>query len=308
MLHELLALVGKIRNRKKLQILIYHQVLEKFDAMRPSEPDVRQFDRQMRIVASHFSPLSLDDALAHIAADTLPDNAICVTFDDGYKNNLYLAQPILEKYGIPATYYISTGFSFGQNMWNDSILQLFGDPERTHLKKGEALLELGDWSTRREMAKQTLLEFKRLPIQERLDAVSTLYKQNGALEISPMMMTPDEVITLSRRPGATIGAHTVNHPILMILSRAEQYQEILQSKQVLEQWIGKSVEHFAYPNGVWNLDADETTESIVKEIGFKSAVITNWGKVTAATSLYRLPRFTGWDKKPLKWHARLIIK
>ena len=306
MLHWLLSQIGKVKNQQKLHVLIYHQVLDAPDPIRPSEPDTQRFEWQMALLHRYFTPLSLDEALTRLDQGTLPANAICVTFDDGYKNNLYNAQPILERYQIPAMYYVSTGFCGNDNMWNDRILWLFAQTTLTSVTRDGEVLDLPDWPTRRKHAHETLKLFKRLPIDARLDAVLKLYQDNGVSEQSALMMTPEEVKQLSTRPGATVGAHTVNHPILKVLAAEQQRQEILQSKLTLEQWTGQVIEHFAYPNGVWNHDADQTTADIVKDLGFKSAVITNWGKANQGTDKFKIPRFTGWDKSPLKWHTRLI--
>ena len=106
--------------------------------------------------------------------------------------------------------------------------------------------------------------------------------------------------------GVTIGAHTVNHPILKVLSEHEQHTEIEKSKLQLEDWLGRPVEHFAYPNGVEGRDFDDCTVNLVKQAGFTSAVITNWGKSSLATSVFKLKRFTPWDHSSILFHLRLI--
>ena len=130
MLHKLIQLTGALLGRNKLSILIYHQVLAEADPMRPTEPTAAIFDWQMRLLRDYFTPLSLDQALDHLKHNTLPANAVCVTFDDGYVNNLSVAEPILAKYAIPATVYVATGFSHGSNMWNDRLMYLFAEPEQ----------------------------------------------------------------------------------------------------------------------------------------------------------------------------------
>ena len=77
MLHWLLQQSGRLLSRGKLSILIYHQVLTEADPMRPSEPTAEVFDWQMRLLGDYFTPLSLDEALAHLQQNTLPANAVC---------------------------------------------------------------------------------------------------------------------------------------------------------------------------------------------------------------------------------------
>ena len=303
--HAILQNVGKLLGKNKLSILIYHQVLAETDPMRPNEPTAAIFDWQMQLIRRYFTPLSLDEALMHLQQDTLPANAICVTFDDGYLNNLTIAQPILAKYQIPATVYVATAFSHGTNMWNDRLIHLFADANRTQLQLGDEQLQLGDNVQRRNLAQQWLKKLKYLQPDERLSTISEFYRQNNASEQSPLMMTPKQVKQLSDT-GVTIGAHTVNHPILKVLPADKQLAEMLQSKQQLESWTGRAVSHFAYPNGVEGVDFDNQTVEIAKQCGFVSAVVTNWGVSDQHTPVHKLKRFTPWDKSPLVFHLRLI--
>ncbi|SNY51644.1 Polysaccharide deacetylase [Arsukibacterium tuosuense] len=305
MIHNALQLTGKLLGRNKLSILIYHQVLAEPDPMRPSEPTAAVFDWHMRLLHDYFTPLTLDDALHHLQHNSLPANAVCVTFDDGYLNNLTVAQPILARYKIPATVYIATAFSHGSNMWNDRVIYLFTDTDRQQLSLQGEQFKLGDWLHRRQLAEEWLRKLKYLPIAQRLAAVDKMYQENKAAEQAPLMMSPAQIKTLSER-SVTIGAHSVNHPILGVLPEVEQYAEIFESKQQLEQWIGQPVKHFAYPNGFINRDFDEATVQLVKQAGFISAVTFEWGVSTSSSSLFKLNRFTPWDVNSFRFHARLI--
>lgn len=291
--------------RGKLSILNYHQVLEKPDPLRRLEVTAETFDWQMQVVSRYFTPLSLNQALDGLQHECLPANAICITFDDGYKNNLTVAQPILARYQVPATVYVATAFSQGQNMWNDRVLYLFSDPDRLTLQVGAEKLQLSDWQRRRALGYGLINKLKYLPVEQRLEQIAQLYRDNNIQEQAALMMTPEQIRELSDK-GVTIGAHTVNHPILKICSEQEQADEIRQSRAQLADWIGRDIEHFAYPNGVPDKDFDQLTESLVRQAGFSSAVATEKGISDKRTSVWRLRRFTPWDKTPLKFHFRLI--
>lgn len=152
MIHGFLRAVGSLISRNKLSILIYHQVLAKPDPMRPSEPDAETFRWQMQLLKKHFCPIGLTEAVNHLEHNSLPKNAVCVTFDDGYLNNLEVAQPILQAYRIPATVYVATAFSNGCNMWNDRLLDLFARRELTQINLDALEMEpvrLNSWEDRR---------------------------------------------------------------------------------------------------------------------------------------------------------------
>ena len=305
MLHPMLKMAGQLLSRGKLSILIYHQVMADFDPMRPTEPTAEMFDWQMALLARYFTPLSLNEALERLAAGTLPANAVCVTFDDGYLNNLTVAQPILAKYRIPATVYVATAFRQGDNMWNDRIQDLCADQSRHQLNTAEGPVALGDWPSRIAAAQQLLKQLKYLPVAERLQAVDAVYQLNHATDYPARMMNETQLQQLAAL-GLTIGAHTHNHPILKSLDPEAQQTEIAHNKNLLEQILQQPVEHFAYPNGVEGRDFDDVAVQLVAAAGFKSAVVTNWGYSTSDTPAHRLKRFTPWDQQPLKFHLRLI--
>lgn len=305
MLHWLLQQSGRFLSRGKLSILIYHQVLAEFDPMRPTEPTAAVFDWQMQLLARYFTPLSLDQALQHLADNSLPPNAICVTFDDGYLNNLTVAAPILAKYQIPATVYIATAFSAGANMWNDRLIDLCSDTNRSQLTSPLGILPLCNSASRYQTSLQLIKHYKYLPVTERQQAVDSLYQQNQASEYQPRMMNASQIQQLAAA-GITIGAHTLQHPILKSIPPAEQQQQIEHSKTWLEQLLAKPVLHFAYPNGVEGRDFDDTTVKLVQQAGFVSAVVTDWGYNTSSSSRLKLKRFTPWDQQPVKFQLRLL--
>lgn len=308
MMQWLLGKAASLASQGKLSILIYHQVLEKPDPIRPSEPDAEQFRWQMELIKKYFTPISLPDAVECLQTKTLPRNAICVTFDDGYIDNLTVAEPILAALNIPATVYISTGFSQGVNMWNDRLIDLLADDTRHQVDLScleMGIVDLSDTSQRVDLIKTAIGKLKYLSLSDRVSLIDDMYAVNRATEYPRKMMNQAE-IKLLRDKGINIGAHTVNHPILKVLDSESQAGEILQSKETLEQWIGQPVLDFAYPNGVEGRDFDDVAVESVEKAGFRSAVVTDWGVSQSDTSMFKLKRFTPWDDIPSRFHLRLV--
>lgn len=307
-LHWSLRQAGKLIGKNRLTILIYHQVLVETDPMRPSEPDTKKFRWQMQLIRQYFNPMPLALAVRYLRRGDLPANTVCVTFDDGYLNNLEIAQPILQEMGIPATVYVATGFSNSNNMWNDRVIDLIGDHTRSSISLnsiGMERVEVSDWDSRRNLAIRLLKILKYRDFRERIRLVDEIYKENECAEYPRKMMTSDEIVELADR-GVDIGAHTVDHPILKSLDVPDQRQQIFDSKLELEKLIKKPVTGFAYPNGLPGKDYDTSTVAIVKAAGFEYAVSTNWGTSTKSTNAYELNRSTPWDNQPGRFHARLI--
>ena len=305
MIHHLLSLTGKLFGKGKLSILQYHQVLSQPDPLMRGLITADNFEWHMKLISRYFTPLSLSSAIDLLQKNSLPANAICVTFDDGYQNNLSVALPILEKYNIPATIFIATGFSEGNTMWNDKVYHLFRDASRASLLLNGQDVELGDYDQRRQLLKELIDQLKYLPIETRNSELKKIYDENQIEPQKDLMLSPEEIAALAAK-GIEIGAHTVNHPILAVLDEDQQFEEIAQCKRQLESWAGKPVLHFAYPNGIPNQDFTETTVNIVRNLGFKSAVATRKGVSTRESCIFKLHRFTPWDKTPLRFHLRLV--
>ena len=96
--------------RARLSVLIFHRVFAQPDPLAPSEPDLPRFEHLLRWVSRWFQVLPLDEAVARLAAGTLPPRAAAITFDDGYADNAEVALPALQRAGLPATFFIATGF------------------------------------------------------------------------------------------------------------------------------------------------------------------------------------------------------
>tara|TARA_R110001583_G_scaffold143203_1_gene295315 strand:- start:26050 stop:27015 length:966 start_codon:yes stop_codon:yes gene_type:complete len=293
---------------QRLAIVIYHSVVDQKDPMRPDVPDLAEFQWQMELLQQQFNPLSMSDAIKGLRAGTLPPRAVCVTFDDGYRDNLEVALPILQRTRVPATVFVATHFCQGENMWNDRLIDLVSQipGERADFSCvdcGE--LELGSLQQKRQAYSTLLDSLKYNPPQQRLEQVATLYQHFDLPEAPARMMSPDQICTLSLA-GVEIGAHTVDHPILKVLSADEQYRQIDESKRYLESIIKKPVIGFAYPNGKPGVDYDQIAVEHLKKLGFDYAVSTAWGTNTVIDSSFELKRFTPWEKSGLGFQRRLL--
>ena len=308
MLSSVFKQIGKIATANKLNILIYHQVMEAFDPMRPGEPDVKSFRWQMKLLRDYYKPMSLREAVNRLEQGDLPANAVCVTFDDGYLDNLKLAQPILAEFNIPATVFVATGFSNGVKMWNDRLIDLIGDTSIAQLNLDALEMpkaKLYDWDSRRALLKELLPKIKYEDYRKRQSIIDNIYRDNAEADTPAVMMTVEQVKELAQS-GIEIGAHTVDHPILTSQTVEEQATQIAQSKATLENWLQQPVVGFAYPNGKPGTDYNTDSVEQVKKAGFDYAVSTNWGISTPDTDRFQLNRFTPWDQSPTKFHMRLF--
>lgn len=306
-LRPLLTLLSPGGAHARLSILIYHRVLSRPDPLFPAEVDATAFDRQMRLLASFFNVIPLNDAAKALRSGSLPARAACVTFDDGYSDNAEVALPILQKHRIPATFFIATGFLNGGRMWNDTVIELvrgFPDDSLDLSHLGLGVHKTASYVQRAATIADLLKSLKYLPPVARLELVDAIREKLGAVLPNDLMMTANQVKTL-HDAGMEIGAHTVSHPILASLCKAAALKEIADGKEFLEGLIRAPVKSFAYPNGKPHRDYLADHVHLVKELQFEAAVSTSWGAAQTKSDPFQLPRFTPWDKGDMRFMLRL---
>jgi peptidoglycan/xylan/chitin deacetylase (PgdA/CDA1 family) len=291
-----------------LSILVYHRVVSEPDPLIPDQVCAREFDWQLAALGRWFAVLSLREAAARLRGGTLPVRSACVTFDDGYADNVTVALPILRRRGVHATFFLATSFIDGGRMWNDSVIESIRGARGDTLDArciGLDTLSISTVDLRRQAIERALEALKYLPLEERQRRVEELAARTSRSLPSDLMMTAEQVRQLGES-GMEVGAHTVTHPILAQLDSERAGSEIRDSKCRLEAITGNSVTLFAYPNGKPGRDYRQEHVGMVKRLGFEAAVSTAWGVAHAASDLFQLPRFTPWDRTPGKFVLRLF--
>lgn len=308
MLKIIASLLSPGGPRASLSILVYHRVLAQPDPLRPGEVDATTFDWQMRIAAEKFNVLPLGEAVEKLRNGSLPARAMCVTFDDGYEDNYHTALPILQRWQIPATFFIATSFLDGGCMWNDAIIEALHYASTDSLDLtglGLGRFPLGSQMDRRKAVNELLTRLKHLPQAERADTTSAIVEETKVDLPHDLMMHSDQVRAL-HNAGMEIGGHTVTHPILTSLNHDAAYSEIAEGKEYLENLTRSPVRLFAYPNGKPGQDYGIEHVGMVKKLGFSAAVSTAVGVSRSGSDLFQLARFTPWDKSPTRFSLRLL--
>ena len=309
MFQPLYSALSPAGRRARLSVLIFHRVLARPDPLIPDQPDIEQFDRICRWLASWFTVLPLEQAVARLQERSLPARALSITFDDGYRDNAELAMPILQRHGLTATFFVTTGFLNGGRMWNDTVIEAVRR-WRSDRIDGEALglgaLPCRTDGDRLESINRILDRIKHLSQGERQRFVDALEAACGEGLPSDLMMTDAQVQALVRG-GMTIGGHTLTHPILAVLDDASAQREISECKTALESITDRTVSLFAYPNGRPVSDFLPRHAEMAERAGFSAALTTAWGAAGAETDRYNLPRFTPWDRGRAGFGARLAL-
>lgn len=211
------------------------------------------FLEQLRFCKAAFDiiqPMQLPEVIARARGRYL-----LITFDDGYLDNYDVAFPILASEGVPATFFVTTGFiDSAQIAWWDEIAWMVRTSHR-------ALLALPAWLTapvhlrrEREGAIRALLRVhKALPSSHTAAFLNDIARETGsgrydALEGDRCWMTWD-MLRQMRASGMTIGGHTVNHPVLARAPREVQLEEIRTCGERLASELGDTMRYFSYPVG-----------------------------------------------------------
>ena len=295
---------------RRLLVLIYHRVRPTPDELYPREVTAEVFRWQMDLVRRFMKPLSLREGVARLSAGTLPRRAVAVTFDDGYADNRSVAAPILQAAGVPATFFIATGYLGGGRMWNDTVIESvrrLGPGAHDLSAVGLGPRNVQDVASRRALCREVITAIKHRPQAERQRLADQMQRTVGLPLPDDLMMTPAQVKELSDRQ-FDIGGHTVSHPILRLLTGDQAAREIRQGREELERITGRSVDLFAYPNGRPGDDYGPEHADLIRDLGFSAAVSTLRGVCAPTADRWQLPRFTPWDRTPARFLTRMLLE
>jgi peptidoglycan/xylan/chitin deacetylase (PgdA/CDA1 family) len=279
-------------------ILVYHRVAKtEFDpwniAVLPDE-----FERQL-VALRKKTVLPLQEFVLLHRQNRLPQDAVAITFDDGYACNALVAAPMLQSLGYPATFFVvSDAIERGGEFWWDQLEFIFHAPGFDYDTAKRLLVNYSANATRATVGQGQASHGAFLELWTSLRHISTegrrqylvaLMDRTGLkMEVRPTHrpMTPAELRSLAANPLFEIGGHTATHPSLPMLSRAEQEREIVSGVQFLEATLGKPIRSFSYPFGEW----EEATRNIVMAAGFECALVTEHKRVRPSDNRYTLPR------------------
>jgi peptidoglycan/xylan/chitin deacetylase (PgdA/CDA1 family) len=236
-----------------------------------------------RLRRADIDVISLDELARRLAERVFRRRFVCLTFDDGYRDNLQHAYPILKRHGVPFALYIATSFPdrLGELWWvaleavvaqNDRVSLVIDEADRhfdcrTPQEKHQAYEAIYWWL--RSLDSEHAL-------RRAIHDLCRRYRIDVASFCGDLCMTWDELAELARDPLVTIGAHTVNHVMLKKVSDEEARSEMKMSRSVIEAALGMRPRHFAYPVGDAT-SAGPREFQIAAELGYETAVTTRPG-------------------------------
>jgi peptidoglycan/xylan/chitin deacetylase (PgdA/CDA1 family) len=279
---RLVGLLDRLDSRSEhlLVSLMYHRVdePERRPALDPGLISARpaDFERQMAYLARRRPLLSLDDVLAIRRGErSMPAGAVMVTFDDGYRDFLEHAWPVLERYEIPATLFLPTAYPGrpDQTFWWDRLqAALVSTPLDEAIATPAGRIDLSSRVGRREARRIVRDWVWSTPHEVAMAGVDELLDTLGAPPCENPVLDWPELRELSAK-GASIAPQTLTHPMLNRMPLEAARDEILGSVEDLRREIGSAPPAFAFPAGGY----DEQLVSWLGEAGFELAFTTERG-------------------------------
>lgn len=311
-------------------ILVYHRVTKLVSDPQLLCVSPQNFIEHLKILKRHFCPIRLQQLVQDIKKGRIHPRSVVLTFDDGYADNLYNAEPLLKQYNIPATFFVTTGnLRQEREFWWDELERILLQPgvlpQNLSLNIGERIyqwdlgsdadysqdafsryckwnvMEKSDPTARHNLYRslyqilQSLFHDERLRV---LDELRLLVGNKLAIRQTYHCLSTEELRHIAKENLIEIGAHSVTHPVFSSSSIEEQRREIFQSKVRLEEILSHPLNSFSYPYGAKSHYTEETI-SLIKEAGFVCACANFTEVVRKGSDYFKLPRFLvrDWDRE-----------
>jgi len=276
------AFIRKIQSKKKLfRILVYHRIGDNCEGSAPFVTSKR-FKKQIVCLKKYYQITKLDEIVKFSkGTQDVFANLIAITFDDGYKDIMNNVLPIIKELEVPVTVFL-TSDCIGNNkmLWTDALY--------FHFKEEKNLREFYNFKER----------LKKVDNKERVRILNEL----GLDYNKGLMLNWQDVLKLIENNNVEIGSHSKTHAILANMDTKEAREEILDSKQKIEEQISRKISGFSYPAGKY----DEAIKKSVKKAGYEYACAVNNKINDLGTDLYSLNRITVQNEPLFCFAVRLL--
>lgn len=302
------ALATALRLRRlvpMLGVVTFHRIAEPTPDD-PFDPDVvdatpEQFRRRVELLARFGTPVGIDEVIAAVGGARLPPNAFLITFDDGYRSCRDVVLPILRELGVPATFFIATGFANGDRLyWWEQISAYLARTERAEADLAYPTrqhLELADPRLRWRLD-QIVKNTQGLDLERFLAELRTALGVEWSAELEaalarPLIMSWEHVAELAAA-GMGVESHTHHHRVLETLDSAALHDELVRSRRDLELRLSRRVRAIAYPVGrtpserVRNATRDAGYEVAFSNFGGTNVLLPWWARSCDPFALRRV--------------------
>ena len=297
------GIAGLLRVVNKNPRVIFWHGVELVDENPSLHISPEMFEEELHFLNRHYEIIPIEEYEARFRSHKFTGREVVLTFDDGYKNNLTIAAPILITLNLPFTVFISTAHMDSQHFFPTAIVRMIVlDSSLTELHLDSIGLEvaLRDAKQRRQICDSIIFTIKHSSVTLvnricRELAGSVTAEEFGRLSVlhqADRPMTWDEVKQLHTDYACTVGSHCVDHFICNSWqSEQEVERQLVESKQLIEEKLHVPCDYLAYPNGVYPAgDVTGYARKMAEKAGYKLAFTTVTDRLRADTDPYLMPR------------------
>lgn len=277
-------ILRKLQN-KHVNILMYHRFSANFE---PFKIHRYIFENQIKYLINKYNFISLTHYSDYLNGHHphLPNNPMIITIDDGYEDNFHYAFPVLKKYSIPATIFITTDFINKKSwLWFNKIKYILKNTNCHEFKfqLGSNLKKFYlDSLDNKRHAKLSIFNYCKtisaIQIDDLLNQLSEILNvrtpKKTTIDFQPLTWNQ---IKEMKQYNIEIGSHTCTHPILSRLNPDELTNELVNSKREIELKLGTEINSLCYPVGTQE-DISEFVVNATMDAGYSCAVTTIPGR------------------------------
>lgn len=248
--------------------------------------DIDWFEKTLAILMEKYEMVALSDVENFFYHNEELKNVCHITIDDGdmtFYKNIY---PVLKKYKVPATIFVSPKIcSRSENFWFQEIRDYNQDKLRKEISKHF------DLNPKLIIDYPVGMILKNCKIEDVKNIIVNYQKRNETAKISPQNMSVEQLIEIDREGLITIGAHTLDHPILANECEENSQKEIHTSINELEEILGHEIIYFAYPNGIPELDFGQREMDFLEQKKIRLSFSTEGRNFNKQNNPLSIPRF-----------------
>jgi peptidoglycan/xylan/chitin deacetylase (PgdA/CDA1 family) len=274
------------KSKQGCAVLLYHRIFNPFIDAQLLSVTPENFEQQLIFLKENYEVISYKTLVHRIMEKNLRDRSICLTFDDGYLDNLTEALPLLKKYNVPATIFVCTGNIGNRNeFWWDMLENIFLAQDEKYLNWNALSPALDPILVRYQNLQES---FKSLNQEDRTILLSNLSKFCPPRE-NYRTMNLKELTELNSSNLISLGAHTENHYSLGRIDKETSDQEIIASTQKIREITSSRHISFSYPFG-GKLDCRDDLDQVFKSENIDAVFLNQYGICNNTTNLKRIPR------------------
>lgn len=256
------------------------------------EQDPVLFEQKLLWFKKRYNLVSCQDIIGHLYNGKPLHNACHLTVDDGWRSTYDVIFPVMKKYGVPFTIFVSPEICRTQaNFWYKDLDSLPADALRL------MLIERGYYMTGIDKCPIDLL-LKELPIDDVYTLLADFRSRYALPNPERGFINVEELREMNISGLVEIGAHTLTHPILASEPAERSEHEIKASVEQLSDILDKEVRAFAYPNGLCGVDFGRREMDYARQAGIKVAFSVDPGVLSAKSEPMAIPRI-GSEKRLL---------